>query len=172
MNSKSKGPENSRGLRSSSIRLLDRDPVGHRWRHLRKVGYQNAVLIRGLDLFVYDLSGQPDRPDELPDLTLSPQIRLTRDLVHQLPTSLNGQQVAGQIDVQVLLVDTGHLQPHHELFRVLGEIQHRIPLGGRGLERERWNEWLGQEPWGGEAIEEPLHFLPELPRHGGQLRNS
>src|SRR5215216_3682842 len=80
-----KGPEKLGALRSKDrIRSLDDDPVCHGGRHLGKVDHEYPVVIGSLDLLLRDRSRQADRPHELPDLTLPAQVRLTRNLWHQL----------------------------------------------------------------------------------------
>src|SRR5215470_1718492 len=124
-------------------------------RRLRQRHHQHAVLEGRGDLASVHRHRQPDAAEERAIGPLDTVITLLLLLGPLLLFSLQGEQVARQLDADLLGIDAGQLRRHDHGVLRLRHIEHRCPCAGcHG--RERFQDRFG------EAVEEALHLPLQL----------
>src|SRR6266404_7142618 len=127
---------------------------------LRKVHRQHPVPVGRLDLPGGDWSGQRERAFELAEPTLTVVVARLLGIAGPLPLALDGEQVVGQGQMNVLLAEPRQLGADHELVlglvHVRGGSPHPLypPRAGR----------LAQK-----SVEESIHLGMDVGQVAGQL---
>src|SRR5690606_15295109 len=111
-------------VRRAGSGRLDRNSA-HRLLHLdglRDANGQHALLIFGLDILIVHLERQThgSREGAVAELhVVGPAVPL---LVLGLLLTLNREEIAGERDVEILLIETGDLGSDDELLVVIGDV--------------------------------------------------
>src|SRR5262245_61763840 len=98
------------GFRSYLPSALDLDLARLRLRGARHVDFENAILVIRLNLVAVQAGRQGQSTPDMTEGTVAALLAL----VLALP-GLDGQDVLGQLDVDVLDVEAGQLGPHDHL---------------------------------------------------------